>query len=1193
MESAFRNTWTGLLLAFVVLALSVGAFAQGSGELSGLVTDSTGAVVSGVEVKLSNSATGEVRTTSTAPTGNYSFPALPIVGSYTLEVASKGFKATKVHNVVVSVGMITQRDVKLEVGAATEQVTVEAGQQIVQTEDSAVSQLIDRRVWENMPLEARNANDFINLVAGAVPEQQAGGTFRGAAVNGVRTGAGNFIVEGIDNNEQGQGGVAICGTQCGQGGSNTSISPEAIQEYRVITHDFSAEYGKAGGFVTDTVLKSGTNAWHGSLFEYNRIQALTANDWFSSAAGAKDHLVRNQFGGSIGGPIIKDKTFFYASVEEHRLRQSVPIVGPSMTQQFYDWVNTGQMAAYVNSLPICADVGGCPQLPTTVGPLFKQMLAKWPKAMPLVNSSETCTPFVKNSPTNCTSYDAWGFNGLGNSTLLGNYPVPIYGTATEPANNPLDQFRFSVKVDHNLGPNDRLSGTYLLENVHATSDLSGNSATSFGVPLENPNRAQTAGITWMHTISPTALNAFKIGYTRRTANFTGPGSANFPSVFAIDPLVSGFGSSAGIPQFFTENQFQYKDDVSITHGKHQLKVGGEYRRTRNGSTFSNDQFGTFSFWSAEGMITDGVFTDAIDNARYGYAYYGGFYYAGASVVPSTGKIPDYYRGYRANEVAFYGQDDWRVNSRLTVNLGLRWEYFGPPANFKPNIDSNVYFGQGVLPLACPGASTGHCNPFFPTNNQSYAYEAGANFQVRNSSIWNKDLNNFAPRVGFAWDMLGNQKLVLRSGFGVFYDRMYNNVFENIRFNPPYFADEVAGAFRTSAVGPLFNAGLYTLPFTPANNALFINPATFPNGLPKPVPRHMDQNLVNPYYMQESFGLQYAFAKDFALEANYVGTMGRKLLGILNRNTFDGRLSCPTPATPYLPGNPCFDAGFPNGFSASRPNSLFGSDNARGNYYGSSYNAFNVTVRKRFSHGLNFDANYTYAKALDELSDVFRTKNGLNISATDVQNVRVDYGPADFDIRHRFVVAFNYDLPVFRGNRLLGGWTVNSIISWNTGSPIGLYDGSSDANQNGVRSERPQFEGSGTVLNTIVGKEVGATYQYFDGTKFGPGTDCLSDPKIDTHGGLWCNPNTGRGSLPGPMYTNVDFGVSKKFNINERMSFRFDANFFDLLNHPNFENPGAGGGGGDNFGSSVFGQSTETYGDVGGHRVTQLALRFDF
>src|SRR6202790_5037154 len=380
MESAFRNTWTYLLLAFVVLALCVGAFAQGgNGELAGVVTDSTGAVVSGVELKLSNTATGEVRTTVTTPAGIYTFPALPIVGTYTLEVGSKGFKSTKVQNVIVSVGAITSRDVKLEIGAATEQVTVEAGAQIVDTEDSSLSQLIDRRVWENMPIEARNSNDFINLVAGAVPEQQAGGTFRGAAVNGVRTGGGNYMVEGVDNNEQGQGGVSLCGTQCGQGGSNTSISPDAIEEYRVITHDFSAEYGKVGGFVTDTVLKSGTNKWHGSLFEYNRLQALTAEDWFSNAAGIKDHLVRNQFGGSVGGPIIKDKTFFYVTAEEHRLRQSQPIAGTAITSQFINFVNSGGLKAFVNTQHPCVDVGGCPLLPTSVGPIFGAEQAKFPK----------------------------------------------------------------------------------------------------------------------------------------------------------------------------------------------------------------------------------------------------------------------------------------------------------------------------------------------------------------------------------------------------------------------------------------------------------------------------------------------------------------------------------------------------------------------------------------------------------------------------------------------------------------------------------------------------------------------------------------------------------------------------------------------------------------------------------------------
>src|ERR1700740_1953871 len=260
MGSALRSSFFCFLSAFVVLALSVGAFAQGAGELTGQVTDSTGAVVSGVEIKLTNSATNEVRTTVTTPAGIYTFPSLPIVGSYTLEVASKGFKATKVQNIIVSVGTLTTRDVKLEVGAATEQVTVEAGAQIVQTEDSSLSQLVDRRIWEQMPLEARNSNDFINLVAGAGPEK-FDPTFRVASVNGTRTGAGNFMVEGIDNNEQGQGGVAICGTNCGQGGSNTSISPDAIEEYRVVPHDFAAEYGKAGGFVTDTVLKSGTNQW--------------------------------------------------------------------------------------------------------------------------------------------------------------------------------------------------------------------------------------------------------------------------------------------------------------------------------------------------------------------------------------------------------------------------------------------------------------------------------------------------------------------------------------------------------------------------------------------------------------------------------------------------------------------------------------------------------------------------------------------------------------------------------------------------------------------------------------------------------------------------------------------------------------------------------------------------------------------
>jgi Carboxypeptidase regulatory-like domain/TonB dependent receptor len=1202
MESAFRNTWTYSLLAFVILALSVGAFAQGAGELTGLVTDATGAVVSGVEVKLSNTATGEVRTTVTTPSGNYSFPALPIVGTYTLEVGSKGFKSTKVQNVIVSVGTITTRDVKLEIGVATEQVTVEAGAQLIQTEDSSLSQLVDRRVWENMPLEARNANDFVNLVAGAVPEQLAGGTFRGAAVNGTRTGTGNFMVEGVDNNEQGQGGVSICGTACGQGGANTSISPDAIEEYRVVTHDFNAEFGKAGGFVTDTVLKGGTNQWHGSLFEYNRIQKLTAEDWFTNVAAPvngvqpRDHLVRNQFGGSVGGPIVKDKTFFFLTAEAHRLRQSSPVSATSMTQQFYDFVNTGAFATYIHANTGCGS--GC-AVPTTVGPIFQSELQKFPQAMPLVNSTITCPlPATTTHNPNCYSEGLF-YGGATVQTGL-QYPVPLFDTATEGSVTPINQYRWSVKFDHRLTSNDQLNAVYLFEDTHFQCNFCNNDTGAFGVPEDNPNRAQTLGITWAHTFSPTVLNQFKAGYVRRTANFFGPGSEGIPEQLSIDALSSQFGGSTAIPQLFTENQFQYKDDISVTKGKHQLKFGAEYRRTRNQSAFKADLWGHFWSWSAEDLITDSVFTDAV-STYYGLSSrYGGWYQAGAAVNPTNATVPNFSRGYRANEVAFYGQDDWRVSSRLTLNLGLRWEYFGPPHNVISNIDSNYYFGTPVTPIA-----TATNNPFFPKNSVFYAYEATAVPQVHNTSIWNKDLHNFGPRVGFAFDTLGNQKLVLRAGFGIYYDRMYNNVFENIRFNPPFYADENFGFINRVGAGPTLQPGLFSIPFTAANTAQFVNPALFPNGPPKPTPRHIDQNLVNAYYEQFSFGAEYALAKDFALEASYVGTLGRKLVGILNRNTFDGRNACPLSGGGYAAGDPCTLAGFPNGFSGGRPNLIINSDNARGNFYSSNYNALDLTLRKRFSYGLSFNANYTYAKALDQLSDVFRTKNTA-ISATDVQNLRADYGPADFDIRNRFVISLNYDLPFMKSNRWLGGWALNTITSWSTGSPVGLYDSlaSGDSNKDGVLTNRPAYIGSGAPTNAIMGKrEVAGVYQYLDPAKFAPATTThdafvavagggATPPYVcpataATMGGLWCDGNLGRGAIPGPMFTDVDFGVSKNFRITERMKLRFDANFFDLLNHPNFSNPQG------NISSGAFGQAQSTYGDTGGHRVTQLALRLDF
>jgi len=1194
MESAFRSIWIHFLLVLVVLGLCAGALAQqGSGELTGLVTDTTGAVVAGVPVKLTNGATGETRTTVTTAAGIYTFPALPIVGTYTLEIAQKGFKTSKVQNIIMSVGVITTRDVKLEVGALTEQVTVEAGAQIVQTEDASLSQLIDRRVWQQMPLEARNSNDFVNLVAGSVPEK-FDETFRGPAVNGTRTGTGNFMVEGVDNNEQGQGGVAVCGTNCGQGGGNTSISPDAIQEYRVVTHEFAAEYGKAGGFVTDTVLKSGTNSWHGSVFEYNRIKALTANDWFSNEAHIVDHLVRNQFGFSVGGPVVKDKTFFYTTVEWHRLRQSSPAVGENYTQQFYNFVNSGGFESFIESStggicnnqtylnavfgPGVVTAAPCPGAfshSATVGPIFQSQLQAFPLAMPLVN----CTGACLTAPTTT-------FNGEGvytGAAIFGigvplTYTVPYYAEATEAFVNPVNQYRVSIKMDHKLSANDQLSGVYLLENLLDTDNF-GLGASTFGVPTYNPNRTQTAGIVYTHTFSPTVLNQFRFGYVRHTANFSSPGTDGIPSIAAIDSLSGGFGASDAIPQFFTENEFQVKDDISVTHGKHGLKFGGEYRRTRNGSSFEADKNATFYSWGGEDIITDNTFSDQADTLIFGGPAVGSWYQASAAVNPNTGALPVFYRGYRANEVGMYAQDDWRMFPRFTLNVGLRWEYFGPPHDFQKNIDSNFYFGSPVTPFA-----TASNNPFMPVNSAFYAGEATGTFAVRNSSIWNKHLTNFGPRFGFSWDMLGNQKLVLHSGFGIYYDRIYNNVFENIRFNPPYYSDAEFGILQNGVPGGALETPVYTVPFT--STADFISPTIFPTGLPKARPRHMAQDLATPYYEQYSFGLQYQVAKDMALEADYIGTLGRKLIGIYNINTFDGRLSCAAP--PYVAGTPCYvAAGGPGGLSDVRPNTTISSDNYRNTAFTSNYNGASVTLRRRFSYGLQFNANYTFAKALDEVSDAFRTNRGATFGGpTDPMNIHNDYGPADFDVRHRIVVSPTYDLPFMKDNRWLGGWAVNAIVSWNTGSPIYLIDSIADPNGSGVGNQRPAF--IGTSKSSAINTSDSPAHQYLIPSDFAEVNQAAGIGCSPTaNAGIWCNSTLSRGAFYGPHYVDVDFGIDKGFRVSERAKFTFQANFFDLFNHPNFISPDG------NVIDGTFGQSLSTYGTAGGHRVTQLALRFDF
>jgi hypothetical protein len=1138
-------------LAFTVIA----SFGQaGFGTLAGVVTDQTQAIVPNALVELTG-ASGEHHTTKTNNAGEYQFTALPVGSGYSITVTSKGFTPIKVNNLSASVGTTITQNVALKAGGSdvVVEVTATAVEQ-VQTDTSSVSQLIDRTIWQDSPLETRTQNAFVGLVAGASAD--AAGTGRGFAVDGSRTGTGNFLVEGMDNNDQGQGGA---GTPVGMGGAVTTISPDAIEEYRVITHNPSAEYGRAGGFSTDTSLKSGTSKFHGSLFEYNRIQALDANDFFSNRAGVKDSRIRNQFGGSVGGPIYKDRTFFFTTLELQRFREGTPLTGTVTTQAFLNFVDSGAFEAFQESDPagLCMVYNGaaCPgafNRAAHLGPVFKQLLTSEPNAFPLGTQQPTTA--------------AAGLYTGGAVT----YPVPVYAQVTKIQKIAVNQERASFKLDHKLTDKDQLSFSYLLDFGTTGSPLAAGGAT-FGPDETNVAGSQLFTGSWTHTFTPSLQNVFRAGYTRHLSNFAATNVAGVPETVTDDPLEEGFGASSGIPQLFTENEFVYEDSVTKVIGRDTLKAGFRFVRTRNGSSFYNDVNGTILPWDVESLVTDETFDDQADSALaqpYGQAY-GSLAVASAAVDSTTNSAPDVYRAFRANEFAAYVQNDWKATNRLTLNLGLRWEYFGPPHNAEPGFDSNVYFGAFAAP-------TPNGNPFLP-NAPFFGAIQNATFIQKNSNIWNKDTNNFAPRLGFSYDPTGKGKLAIRGGFGIGYDRLYNNVYENIRFNSPRFSDNSIGIGASNVVaGALEQPSLLNIPFTA--NSLFVQYGG------KPVPRHIDQRLVTAYYEQANLGFEYELAKGYVFETNYAGTFGRKLVGLKDANNFDGRTACPTLTAT------CQAAGFTVATTA-RPNLLFNGDNFRTNGFNSNYNSLQLSLRKSYSNGLQVLANYTYSKSLDEISDVFSVKNGAS-GITDPENPGYDYGPADFDVKHNTVITLNYALPWRKKNLVLGGWALTTIASLSSGTPFSIVDtsGSYDPNKDGRTDiDREPYIGGGSYKNAI-NHAISPADGFIKQNVFaGQGVNAAGNPNprfacpANINLGLWCNAPMSRNAFYGPGSKNDDFGIIKRFYINDGQKVTFQANFFNIFNHPNFGEPVS------DVNNGLFGTSQSD----AEPRITQLSLRYDF
>ncbi len=1149
----------------LVLGLSVAAFGQlGKGVISGTVTDPSDASVPGATVTLINEGTGSSRSVTTNTAGHYRFDFTD-VGSYTLKVSATNFSSVEIKNVVLTVAQTVTEDVKLELArGAGQTITVEGtGVQLVRTDKSEVSSLVDRNTLAALPLEVRDPGAFINLLPGAIPSSigniEFNGSTRGSAVNGARGGMGNFVLDGVDNNDQGQGGRSH-NSVGSMPGAITGISPDAILEFRVITNNFSAQYGRQAGFVADAVLRPGTNQIHGSLFEYNRNQSITAQDFFSNSFGVKDSLVRNQFGGSLGGPIRRDKTFVFGTVELQTLRQSVPQIVTSVTPDFINFVDSGAFANFMENDPggLC---GGGPACVGTfansaqLGPIASSLLQQFPMPVPTSNFTNDTGGLLQALGAPIT------------------YPVPIFGDADVRNDTVFNENRFSIKLDHNISDTHRLYGFMAFDDFDTTDSSLGGDGISPHFPAEGASRAQNWALSYTWTITPSLVNDAKASYLRHSSGFPRQVSPEIPSIVTgFDPLAISFGHTAGFPQRFKDNQFQFQDHVAWTRGKHNVRFGGEYRRTRNGSVFHNANDGFFLPYDTENLLTDGWFGSELDALFFQGDFLGSFVLLEASVNPLTGQVPEPYRGFRANEFGAYVQDDWKIHSRVTLNLGIRWDYFGPPHNFRPGFDSNFYFGPatGSFPAPftppdplVPGSGTAP-NPFFPVNSPEYEREGTATFIQKDSDIWAKDKNNFAPRFGLAWDVGGNQKTVIRFGGGVFYDRIWNNLFENIRFNPPLFSLNDVGFFINGVTAsPTATPGLYSIP---VNNALFANPAfgAVPN------PRHMDEYMRAPYIEQFSFGIQRELGQNFLFETNYIGTIGHKLTGVVDLNTFPGLNAAGVDPVSQLP------------FDNSRPNQNIARDNARGNYYNSNYHALQFQLIKRMSRGIQFQTNYTWAKALDYMSDAFQNRasvGGVGIRPMDTANRHLDYGRSDFDTRHRFVTSFIYDMPFWRQNRWAGGWTIGSNIVLQTGLPFSVVDSGTDHNQDGSFTDRPDFLAPGNPDNLAFNHDISPAddgylrTQYFAAPALEPGVNM----------GLWRNGRLGRNALSSPGFANVDFSLQKKFRITERFTVRLDVNFFNIFNRVNFAAPEGDMSAGD------FGRSTATYGP----RVGQLAARIDF
>jgi hypothetical protein len=1073
MSRSFRNLGVVVFLCAALLLLNCSEMNAQTfrGTILGTVTDSSGAAVPGATVTIKNVDTGLTRTVSTSDDGSYAAPELPI-GNYSVSVEKQGFKTGLVTGIKVEVSSERRADIALQTGQLAQSVEV-IGEDLPQVESTSntLGGIVESKIVTSLPVNGRDYQKLIFLVPGVTgsPDQitDSPGSFGIFSVNGARGRANNFLLDGTDMNDGYRNDPAI--NEAGTYGTPATILPvEAIAELRVASN-FEAEYGRSAGGVINVVTKSGTNQLHGSALEFFRNTVLDARNYFNPAANEpggqpQEPFHNNQFGASLGGPIVTDKTFFFVDYEGVRETGKL---------NYTTLVPSPQEIALAT-----AAIGG------TINPVVAKLLALNPWPAPSI----TTTPF----------------SGVNNAFVA------------TPFSNRVDNG--IIKIDHNFNKDNLLTGRYYIGDSDQSFPLGlvGGSLLP-GYNVATPTRVQLIALSYVSVINPNVVNESRLGWNRFAEGFFPEDRSFDPTSIGLDTVASTdtydfglprmnvgsyaqIGANYTVPRQRVDTNWHFIDNISWKAGKHDIKFGYEFRRTSISQILNIDFRGKLSFGGSQ--------EQALENFLNG--------------TPTGGSIAsgNTDRNTFQNSHALYFQDSYRVRRNFTVNLGVRYDYYGLIQEKHENF-TNIILDQATQTATPTVIGAGR--------------------------LYQPDYKNVAPRVSIAWDVTGKQATVVRAGYGIFYDAFsqdgfigqvpYNsnfdpgNAYAGFGPNPISFASPSGFAFGT---GPVYGN------FSPMSDGFAVNP-----------------NLRTPYMQNFNLNLQQQLGHKMVLEVGYVGSNGHKLLQTVDANqptqamiTAADCAGVPLPA----PGQPCPGGAIQDGSVPRFYGPAFYYLNYLESSANSNYNSLQTSFRINDWHGLTTTLNYTWSHSIDNASDLWEyITNGSTPNET--YAAHPNRGNSNFDVRNRIAWNFVYQIPDAKDSSfklIRNGWGLNGILTVQSGQPFQFNYNFED-----------DYDGSGSFYGVpdIVGP---VHYNQSDPSNY-INLNAFAVPCTPVAGGFdgtasSCQPGTrhygtlGRNSLVGPHFRQFDFSIFKDTQLTERlkMELRFEA--YNLFNHPNFANP---------------------------------------